>query len=495
MRRHAWALYIASTVVVAALYFAIPPTPLSKLLLYNGIGLSAVLAIFTGIRRNRPAYARSWRWIGMGAASFLSADVCYYVLEAVSDETPFPSLADPLYLGMYPLVITGLVGLLRRTSSNRDWAGVIDAAMVAVATFALLGVFVMDRYLVDESLATAGRIISMAYPVMDVALIAVAARLAGTVHLRQPAYALLTAGLCSLLVADTIYGVLNSAGLFQTGGVADAFWLGFYILIGAAALHPAVGREIVVREVKVGVTLPRLALMCLVVVSIPVINLMWGKPIDKVLMNVSATIMFLLVLMRMMGLMTVVQSNERRAVHDARHDSLTGLANRVLFGERVEQFVNQKRDGVVAVLFVDLDDFKVVNDSLGHAVGDDLLVTVSERLRASVRDVDVVARLSGDEFAILLESAVDRQDAIGVAERVQSLLAEPIEVAGREVLITASVGISVERRSEVEAADVLLRAADVAMYRAKRKGKGRFEFFEPGMHLEAVERLDLRTDL
>ena len=228
MRRNTWALYLACTLVAAAVYFVIPTTTLSKLVLYNGIGLSAVVAILFGAHRNRPANARAWRLIAVGTGSFLSGDLCYYILEALSEETPFPSPADALYLGMYPLVIAALIGLLRQASPNRDWAAVIDAAMVAVAAFALLGVLVMDRYLVDEALEVAGRIISLAYPVMDVALLAVAARLAGTVHLRQPAHALLAAGLGSLLVADTIYGVLNSAGLFQTGGVADAFWIGFY---------------------------------------------------------------------------------------------------------------------------------------------------------------------------------------------------------------------------------------------------------------------------
>ena len=495
MRLHLWKLYVTATSFVAVLYFLIPTTALSKLVLYNGIGLSAVVAVLVGVARNKPYHARSWRFIAAGLTSFLSADVCYYILEAVKKETPFPSPADALYLGMYPLVIAGLVGMLRRVSAGRDWAGVIDAAMVAVATFAVLGVLVMDRYIADSDLTVVGRLISIAYPVMDVAILAVAARLAGAVHLRHPSHAMVAMGLCSLLIADTIYGVLNSAGTFQTGGFADAFWLGFYVLLGAAALHPTSAVRLPERESRTSITRPRLAVLCLVVVTVPVINLAWGKPIDKVMLNIASTVMFLLVIARMTGLMEVVQGNERRARHDARHDSLTGLANRVLFAERVEQLVQKPRAGVVAVLFVDLDDFKLVNDSLGHQVGDELLIAVSERLRLCVRDVDVVARLSGDEFAILLESAVDRQDAIGVAERVQTLVGEPIEVGGREVMVTASVGICVERRSEVEHADVLLRAADVAMYRAKRKGKGRFEFFEPGMHLEAVERLDLRTDL
>jgi diguanylate cyclase len=496
MRKKAWSLYLGATTLIAGLYFVLPTTTLSKLVLYNGIGLSSVIAILVGIRMNKPTDARSWRLIAIGAGCFLSGDICYYVLEAVRKTTPFPSPADALYLLMYPLVIAGLIGLLRRASPTRDWAGVVDAGMIAVATFAILGVLIMDRYLADKSLSLGGQLISMAYPVMDVAVLAVAARLVGSLHLRHRCYALLSAGLCSLLIADIIYGVLNSAGNFKTGGVADAFWLGFYILIGVAALRPELGIEPQVRAVRSGITRPRLIVLSLTVVTVPIINLAWGKPIDKVLLNVSATLMFLLVLVRMTGLMAVLQRNERRAMHDARHDALTGLANRVLFSERVDHVVRKKANGVVAVLFVDLDDFKVVNDSLGHHVGDQLLIVVSERLQTCIREDDVVARLSGDEFAILLESAVDRQDAIGVAERVQSLIAEPIEVGGREVMITASVGISVERRDEMATGGgELLRSADVAMYHAKRKGKGRFEFFDPGMHLEAVERLDLRTDL
>jgi diguanylate cyclase len=495
MRNVAWRLYLGASTLVAALYFVIPRSSLSKLVLYNGVGLMSVLAILVGIRMNKPAHARSWRLISVGAGCFLSGDICYYILEAVQKTTPFPSPADALYLSMYPMVIAGLIGLLRRASPTRDWAGVVDAGMIAVATFAVLVVLFMDRYLADKSLSFGGQLISIAYPVMDVALIAVAARLVGTLHIRRSPYALLSGGLFSLLIADTIYGVLNSAGTFKTGGLADVFWLGFYILIGVAALRPELEIEPRVRAVKAGITRLRLGLLSLTVVTVPVINLVWGKPIDKVLLNVAATVMFLLVLIRMTGLMAVVQRDERRALHAARHDALTGLANRVLFGERVEHVVRKKAKGVVAVLFVDLDDFKVVNDSLGHQVGDELLVVVSERLKACVREVDMVARLSGDEFAILLESAVDRQDAIGVAERVQNSIAEPIAAGGREVMITASVGISVERREDVEQGGELLRSADVAMYHAKRKGKGRFEFFDPGMHLEAVERLDLRTDL
>ncbi|MFN0030496.1 MAG: GNAT family N-acetyltransferase [Acidimicrobiales bacterium] len=492
---NAWRWYLVCGAMAGALYFALPHSLLSKIVLYNGIGLSAVIALLVGIRRSRPAHVAGWWLITAGAMSFLSADICYYVLEAVSETTPFPSLADLFYLGMYPLVISGLALLLRRSMPRRDWAGLLDAGVIAVATFAVLGVLVMDTYVTDDSLGFAGKWISVAYPVMDVALIAVAARLAVAVHLRHSAFGLLAGGLCSLLVADTIYGVLNSAGLFQTGGVADAFWMGFYLLLGAAGLRLD-SAALEPRQWSPGhISKSRLGVLCLVVLAVPTIDLIWGQEVDRVLTTISSAVMFLLVLGRTMGLMRVVQENEARARRDASHDSLTGLPNRVLFNERVERFVGRGGDGVVSVLFIDLDDFKIVNDSLGHQVGDELLRTVADRLTECVRAEDVVARLSGDEFAVLLESAVDRQDAVAVAQRVQDALSEPFHLAGREVMVSGSVGITVERRDQVQRPETLLRAADAAMYRAKHQGKGRVEFFDSSMHFDAEDHLELKTDL
>ena len=484
--------YILLTAAAAVAYFILPTTPLSKLLLYNGIGLSAVIATLIGIRHKRGENRKAWILIVAGLISFLAGDVCYYILDALSETAPFPSAADALYLGMYPLVICGLLRLIRQISPGRDWPSLLDASIAAVGTFAVLGVLVIDTYVADGSMQLAGRIISVCYPVMDVALVAVAVRLVGVVHLRRPAYALLAAGLCSLLVADTIYGILNSAGTFQTGGFADLFWLGFYVLIGAAALQPATSDSVQVRgPSSVQLSRSRLLMLCLMTLAVPAIDLVWGGAKDKTLTAVTSMVMFVLVLGRLAGLMGVVLRSEQRA----RLDTLTGLANRLLFDEHVARSVERGGEGVISVLFVDLDDFKVVNDSIGHQAGDDLLIAVADRLRSCVRNEDLVARLSGDEFAVLLESAVDKAHAIAVVRRLQDQMRMPVVVGGREVLISASVGLVVEPRCNVDRPQSLLQAADVAMYRAKSKGKGRFEIFDHEMYKEQLEILDLKGDL
>jgi diguanylate cyclase (GGDEF)-like protein len=185
------------------------------------------------------------------------------------------------------------------------------------------------------------------------------------------------------------------------------------------------------------------------------------------------------------------QAQQSQAVirHQAQHDALTKLPNRTLFGERVARAVAR---GGPAVLFVDLDDFKRVNDSLGHAIGDALLITVAERLRACVRPDDTAARLGGDEFAVLLESA-DADSAALVAERILTHLAQPFDLDGTTVLVRASIGIALTRPGHRDTD--LLRDADVAMYVAKAAGKGRFSFFEPTMHERVRSRLQVESEL
>jgi diguanylate cyclase (GGDEF)-like protein/PAS domain S-box-containing protein len=187
---------------------------------------------------------------------------------------------------------------------------------------------------------------------------------------------------------------------------------------------------------------------------------------------------------------------EGRLRHQAFHDTLTGLANRALFEDRLAQALVRglRGGGLPAVLFIDLDDFKTVNDSLGHAAGDELLQAVAARLDAAVRAQDTVARLGGDEFAVLLEDLAGADEALTLAERVGAALAPPLALAGREVRPSASIGVARAERGEATAEE-LLRNADVAMYAAKERGKAQVAGFEPHMHEEVVERLELTGEL
>jgi diguanylate cyclase (GGDEF)-like protein len=188
---------------------------------------------------------------------------------------------------------------------------------------------------------------------------------------------------------------------------------------------------------------------------------------------------------------------ERQLRHASRHDPLTGLPNRSFFTERLGQAVSRARGAqgyLFALIFLDLDHFKVVNDSVGHHAGDELLVAVARRLEGCLRGGDMVARLGGDEFALLLERVEDGSDAAHVAERIQEALSAPVNVGGYDLFTTASLGI-VLSSSAHEQPEHLLRSADMAMYRAKMSGRARFEIFDPAMHAAALIRLQLETDL
>jgi predicted signal transduction protein with EAL and GGDEF domain len=214
---------------------------------------------------------------------------------------------------------------------------------------------------------------------------------------------------------------------------------------------------------------------------------------------------------------TELKQAQEKLVHDAFHDSLTNLPNRALFLDRLGRTVaraNRHKDYKFAVLFIDIDRFKIVNDSLGHHAGDELIIQFSKRILHSLRLEDMIsrsatpdslvnewttkddtlARLGGDEFTVLLDDLRSPTDSIRVASRIQQSFAEPFLIAGQEVFTTASIGIAASSQSYASAADVL-RDADIAMYRAKAQGKAQCEVFDQATHDQAVGRLKLETDL
>jgi diguanylate cyclase (GGDEF)-like protein len=204
-------------------------------------------------------------------------------------------------------------------------------------------------------------------------------------------------------------------------------------------------------------------------------------------------------------LLVIYRSNQRQLQlqrqaqdlqHQAFHDSLTGLPNRALFMDRLQHALNraERASHTIAVLFLDLDRFKFINDSLGHEAGDELLVAVARRLQTCVRPEDTVARLGGDEFTVLLEGIRGEHQATSVADRIKRALQAPFVIVGQDVFVSTSIGITLSEGNQQPPSDIM-RNADTAMYQAKEKGKSRYQVFDARMDSRALMRLQLEADL
>lgn len=191
------------------------------------------------------------------------------------------------------------------------------------------------------------------------------------------------------------------------------------------------------------------------------------------------------------------KGTEHRLYHNAFHDSLTGLPNRAYFIDTLQELLdnNADRSDTFAVLYMDLDRFKVINDSLGHALGDRLLSAIGQRLSEAVGYGELVARLGGDEFTVLVRNILEKEETHRLAETIRETLEKPFFVQGREVVLSASIGIAYSHLRTYRAAEEIIRDADMAMYQAKAKGKSRFEVFDEGLHHKAIRRMKLESDL
>jgi diguanylate cyclase (GGDEF)-like protein/PAS domain S-box-containing protein len=754
MRRSpVWVLYLAAGALLTAAYLLLPPFRGSGPVM-NLLGLSPVVAILAGLRMHRPRSTGPWGFFAVGFTLFWIGDLYTYSYPLLlGRDVPFPSAGDAAYILVYPVLMAGLLLLILRRSTRGDRGGLIDGLILTVGLALPQWISLMAPYLHDDELSTVAKLVSIAYPLGDVLLLAAAIRLALDGGRRAPAFHLLSSSIVLLLVTDSAYGLLILHGTYDHQLWLDVGWIGFYVLWGAAALHPSMAgleRRAAPRDSML--TRFRLVLLTCASLVAPVISLVHDLErgdVDMAVVTGASIALFGLVVVRMAGLVrqherslerermlssagtalvgaagradvhevavgsaqalagadsvallcavddgerlevlaaagtempaerrlsapapdvaslidvtprrgapqrllvtgharrvpaveaalralatqvalaldsialteevhrrrsearfgSLVQHStdlitvlgrdgrigyqspsiervlghppeavighrfeelvdpadrgrlaqlvasgitadeehvqaiecvlvhrdggarqfeilitnllddehvggivlnsrdvsERKAfeeqlAHQAFHDAVTGLANRALFTERVRHAIargRRERRGL-AVIFLDVDDFKTINDSLGHAAGDIVLMEVARRLDASVRGADTAARFGGDEFAVLLEDVEDSQEAADAAERILEALAVPLAVAHKELSLRCSLGISVAEHESAADAEELIRDADAAMYIAKRDGKGGYRLFEPAMHEGVLARLELRTDL
>jgi diguanylate cyclase (GGDEF)-like protein/PAS domain S-box-containing protein len=774
-----WGAYLLIGALLCAAYVFVAPLKGSGPVM-NLIGLSPVLAILIGIRMHRPASRMPWLLLAAGSALFWLGDLYTYSYpHLLGVEVGFPSAGDGLYVLMYPVMMAGLLLLVRRRNGGRDRSGMIEGLILTVGLALPSWIALMAPYLHEDGMSGLAKLVSVAYPIGDVILIGAAVRLALDAGRRERAFYLLTASIALLFATDFAYGLLTLYGLYDHQLWLDAGWIGSYLLWGAGGLHPSMARlEQPVPGREVALTRLRLGLLTCASLVAPLIGIahdLHNRDLDFAVVRGASITLFCLVVLRMAGLVRQQErslerervlsgagadlvaatsrdeidrvavtaasalaapgaaaalcllgaqgelqiaassggwnvaagvsidserlaaaaaagggaerlsaqeaaaaglpaghrralvvplaprrarpavlivsgdadaSNAERAAaralaaqvalaldshvlneevhrrrgearfgslvrhasdlitvidpdttvtyqspsierilgypagdmvgqrfdrlvapsdrahlarriavaaagkdaeplecalthqggstrhfeilftnliddehvggillnardvserkvfeaeltHQAFHDTVTGLANRAMFAERVRHaIVSSRREGLsLAVIFLDLDDFKTINDSLGHAAGDEVLVEVARRLDANIRGGDTAARFGGDEFAVLLEDIAGSHDAADTAQRILEMLALPIRAGHRDITLRGSLGISVAILDDSRDADELIRDADAAMYIAKRDGKGAYRLFEPAMHEGVLARLELRTDL
>ncbi len=772
-----WAWYLIGCGVATFLYVAVPPFK-GYAGLINLIGLSSPVAILVGIRKHRPNAMLAWMLLFFGQLLYVAGDFYTYSYpDLLGGHVGFPSAGDAMYLAVYPLLVAGLLLLVRARNPKPDRAALIDSLILTVGFALLSWVFLVAPNVHLSGLSPLAKGVSVAYPIGDVLLLAAAIRLAVDQGRRSASFFMLVGSIVALLATDCAYNYALLVGSYHHQLIYDIGWIAYLVLWGAATLHPSMRTlEQPVVDARTRLTRTRLALLAAACLISPAIRFAHEihNP-DTIVVILASVVLFLLVVARMAGLVrreerrtaqelglrraalelasdsnvaqavvaaarevvgpeadirlvlcepeetAVVGSNgeltgarafdaseigwlhttmtdrvslplaalpagvrealqfnstdgfafflpvvirdesrgelviagqteltvemldaldslaspialalesaslsedlhrqksetrfrslvahasdmitvldadgvvtyqspsiqrilgytvedtegtkfdrliaeidrprlshilrgqtesgeaysfecsllhrdgrwlqfevhhtdlladehvggivlnsrdvserkrfEDQLAHQAFHDPVTGLANRALFADRVGHSLRgTRRNGaLIGVMFIDLDDFKIVNDSLGHQAGDFVLYQVARRLENAVRPTDTVARFGGDEFAILLDDVTSSDEAATIADRVLQSLEEPVEIEGKEVYARASVGICMSDEDlRAQSAEEFLRNADVAMYMAKRDSKGSYRLFEPAMHERVVERLELRAEL
>ena len=511
MRAIRWTHLAVGVAVLAVYPFASAST---QRVLYLLLSLSAPVAIIVAVRIRRPVRTSAWILLATGFALYFVGDLVYTAYEVTGNGTaPFPNPGDIAYLLFYPVVYAALGGFLR-TATSRDRAAWIDASIWTVGALLLAWKPLIEPAFAAPLAHPLAGVLGLVYPLLDVGLLLMLLRIAASRSSPAPAYWLLIAGLASQSAADAVYS-LQVLQVNELGGrLLDIGWLITYVMVGAAALHPSMPT---MTEPSARTSLSsRARLLSLLVPTMVAPGLLAyqlftgqlaAKPRAGLVMVGALTAMTLLGAARAIGLLSVAEGRSRQLVerqaqmegvladreqfnamlHDqVNQDALTGLASRDRFVAALEAALSSRISPSIA--FLDLDDFKNINDTLGHEAGDLLLVALAKRLQATVGPNDLVARFGGDEFAVLVTGDVEE-----VAERLIEALRRPVILHGRELRLQVSIGVTTAGVGNTSTSD-MLRRADMAMYAAKRAGGG-WTRYRTGMSALLRERMDLRARL
>ncbi|MBV9594392.1 MAG: EAL domain-containing protein [Actinobacteria bacterium] len=469
---------------------------------------AALAAITAGCVAVRSTGRRRISWIAIawaaGCWALGQALWCYYELFA-GRLTPFPSLCDLGFL-MYP--VGAVVGLwtfwpVGRAAARRRWlldGAIVVTALTAVSWSTSLGAVAHAGG--DTPFAFA---VSLAYPIGDILTLTMAVATLSRPGPQRRHLFVLSGAMAAMAVADSSFTYLTAMGEYHTGNLSDLGWISSFLLLAFAGLTSLLRPAPVNPPDDPGrgartTMLPYVPIV--VAISVLAVRRYDGYTVDTFERGLVVLAM-LLILMRQYStlrenraLLRAVAAREEQLERQAFCDALTGIANRALFLDRVQHALELHRRDLrpLAILFCDLDDFKTVNDTLGHGIGDEVLLRVAERLTGALRPGDTVARLGGDEFAVLLEDG--GEPAIVAARLIDALSAPITTTAGQRLTVRASVGVAELAVAEATPTiENILARADIAMYTAKRRGKGSIACFDPSMALPHVADLRLRQPL
>jgi diguanylate cyclase (GGDEF)-like protein len=464
--------------LVAVVVQELLPVSVARDVLYSVIGLGTVAAIVVGIRRNRPSNVVPWVLLAVGVLSWTLGDTIWAGLVATGRE-PFPSVADVLYLVGYPLFAGCLFQMTRSRNPAGDRTGALDAAIVGVVALFVLGVALIEPSIQAADGAVAEALVAAAYPVGDLLLLIQLVHLRSAGLHRHASMRLLVGAMGITLLADLLYQMaLYDAWLAANVHLLDILWMVAYLLFGAAAMHPSMIAT-TARQPRLSVvgslTTGQLGVIALAAATIPLtvfVEVVAGRPPHLAAAALTTVAAIALTYVRMTALTRAVRGQAERLARLAETDVLTGVANKQRFIDEVADRLADPAVAEVPVLFVVLDRFAEINDTLGHRVGDELLCAAAERMGAAVGDHGLVGRVRGDSFAVMVRTGGQcTGDVTACAAELRQELLQPFALSDVTVSVDALVGVAVGP-VDGDDGEELLQRADVALSVARDRADG-----------------------